>query len=107
MKNNVQWRRRIVLGLLAVLVAWGLFQGFRPQAVEVDMGAASRAALRVTLEQEGRTRVLDRYVVTAPRPAPAMPSWRNQNSSACARYACRGTSAPRPRTAPPARRNAA
>lgn len=66
MKNNVQWRRRIVLGLLAVLVAWGLFQGFRPQAVEVDMGTASRAALRVTLEQEGRTRVLDRYVVTAP-----------------------------------------
>jgi len=66
MKNNVQWRRRIVLGLLAVLVAWGLFLGFRPQAVEVDMGTASRAALRVTLEQEGRTRVLDRYVVTAP-----------------------------------------
>lgn len=66
MKNNVQWRRRLVLGLLAVLVAWGLFQGFRPQAVEVDMGTASRAALRVTLEQEGRTRVLDRYVVTAP-----------------------------------------
>ena len=66
MKNNVQWRRRLVLGLLAVLVAWGLFQGFRPQAVEMDMGTASRAALRVTLEQEGRTRVLDRYVVTAP-----------------------------------------
>jgi len=66
MKNNVQWRRRIVLALLAVLVAWGLFLGFRPQAVEVDMGTASRAALRVTLEQEGRTRVLDRYVVTAP-----------------------------------------
>jgi HlyD family secretion protein len=66
MINNVQWRRRLVLGLLAVLVAWGLFQGFRPQAVEMDMGTASRAALRVTLEQEGRTRVLDRYVVTAP-----------------------------------------
>ncbi len=66
MKNNVQWRRRLVLGLLAVLVGWGLFQGFRPQAVEMDMGTASRVALRVTLEQEGRTRVLDRYVVTAP-----------------------------------------
>lgn len=66
MKNNVQWRRRIVLGLVAVLVAWGLFQGFRPQAIEVDLGQASRAALRVVLEQEGRTRVLDRYVVTAP-----------------------------------------
>ncbi|NDP37432.1 MAG: HlyD family efflux transporter periplasmic adaptor subunit [Rhodoferax sp.] len=66
MKTNVQWRRRTVWGLLALLIAWGLFQGFRPQAVEVDVGSASRAALRVVLEQEGRTRVLDRYVVTAP-----------------------------------------
>lgn len=66
MKTNVQWRRRTVWGLLALLIAWGLFQGFRPQAVEVDVGSANRAALRVVLEQEGRTRVLDRYVVTAP-----------------------------------------
>jgi HlyD family secretion protein len=66
MKNNMQWRRRIVLGLLAALAVWGLFLGFRPQALEVDMGAASRADLRVVLEQEGRTRVLDRYVLAAP-----------------------------------------
>ena len=66
MKNNVQWRRRGVLALVAVLVAWGLFQGFRPQPVEVDLGTARRAPLRVSVEQEGRTRVVDRYVVTAP-----------------------------------------
>ncbi len=66
MKNNVQWRRRIVLALIAVLIAWGLFQGFRPQPVEVDLDAARRAPLRVTIEQEGRTRVVDRYIVTAP-----------------------------------------
>ncbi|MBI2779533.1 MAG: HlyD family efflux transporter periplasmic adaptor subunit [Gammaproteobacteria bacterium] len=66
MKNSVQWRRRIVLALIAVLVAWGLFQGFRPQPVEVDLGTASRAPLRVTIEQEGRTRVIDRYTITAP-----------------------------------------
>lgn len=66
MKNSVQWRRRIVLALIAVLVAWGLFQGFRPQPVEVDLGTANRAPLRVTIEQEGRTRVIDRYTITAP-----------------------------------------
>ena len=66
MKNNVQWRRRGVLALVAALVAWGLFQGFRPQPVEVDLGTARRAPLRVSVEQEGRTRVVDRYVVTAP-----------------------------------------
>lgn len=66
MKNNVQWRRRIVLTLIGILVAWGLFQGFRPQAIEVDLGKASRAPLRVVIEQEGRTRVVDRYVINAP-----------------------------------------
>jgi len=66
MKNNVQWRRRIVLTLIGVLVLWGLFLGFRPQAVEVDIGKASRAPLRVVIEQEGRTRVVDRYVINAP-----------------------------------------
>ena len=66
MKTNVQWRRRTGWGLLALVIAWGLFQGFRPQPVGVDVGSAGRGALRVVLEQEGRTRVLDRYVVAAP-----------------------------------------
>ena len=66
MNNLVQWRRRIVLALIAALVAWGLYYGFRPQPVAVDLGAAMRAPLRVSFEQEGRTRVVDRYVITAP-----------------------------------------
>jgi HlyD family secretion protein len=66
MKNNVQWRRRILWGVLVALGAWGLFLGLRPQPVEVDLGTATRGVLRATLEQEGRTRVLDRYVVAAP-----------------------------------------
>lgn len=66
MKTNVQWRRRLVLVLIAILIGWGLYLGFRPQPIEVDFGTASRAPLRVTIEQEGRTRVIDRYVVTAP-----------------------------------------
>lgn len=65
-KNIVLWRRRIFLALIAIFVAWGLFQGFRPQPIEVDIGAASRGPLRVSVEQEGRTRVVDRYVVAAP-----------------------------------------
>ncbi len=66
MKNTVQWRRRLALGLLLVLLGGGVYLGLRPQPIEVAIGTASRGALRVTLEQEGRTRVLDRYVVTAP-----------------------------------------
>ena len=66
MKNHVLWRRRIFLGLLAVLIAAGLFYGFRPQPVAVDLGTATRGPLRVTVEQEGKTRVVDRYVISAP-----------------------------------------
>jgi len=66
MKNLPQWRRRTVMGLVLVLGVAALYWGLRPQAIAVDMGTASRGALRVTLEQEGRTRVLDRYAVAAP-----------------------------------------
>lgn len=66
MKTKVQWRRQIVFALIVAAVAWGLYAGFRPQPVVVEFGTAVRAPLRVTVEQEGRTRVLDRYVVTAP-----------------------------------------
>lgn len=66
MKNIVQWRRSIAAGLIIIVVGWGLFQGFRPQAVEVDTGKALRAPLRVIVEQEGRTRVVERYVIAAP-----------------------------------------
>lgn len=66
MKTKVQWRRQIAFLLIVAAIAWGLYAGFRPQPVVVEFGAAVRAPLRVTVEQEGRTRVVDRYVVTAP-----------------------------------------
>lgn len=66
MKNNVQWRRRAMFALIAIVVAGGLFMGFRAQPIEADIDVARRGPLRVSVEQEGRTRVVDRYVVTAP-----------------------------------------
>ncbi|MBD5801958.1 Macrolide export protein MacA [Azoarcus sp. Aa7] len=66
MKTRVQWRRQIVFMLIVAAIAWGLYAGFRPQPVVVEFGEAVRAPLRVAVEQEGRTRVGDRYVVTAP-----------------------------------------
>jgi HlyD family secretion protein len=62
----VQWRRRFVFSLIALLLATGLYAGFRPQAVDVELSVAQRGPMQVVLEQEGRTRVIDRYVVTAP-----------------------------------------
>jgi HlyD family secretion protein len=66
MMNLVLWRRRIFLAAIAVAIAVGLFYGFRPQPVAVDLGEVSRGPLRVTVEQEGKTRVIDRYLISAP-----------------------------------------
>lgn len=66
MKNVAEWRRRGLIGLIVVAMAVGLYFGFRPRPVLVETGVVSRGPLRVALEQEGRTRVIDRYVVSAP-----------------------------------------
>ncbi|MES2759928.1 MAG: HlyD family efflux transporter periplasmic adaptor subunit [Pseudomonadota bacterium] len=66
MEKRFQWRRRIVVGSVALALAAALAYGFYPAPLQLDIAAASRGPLRVTIEQEGRTRVVDRYVVAAP-----------------------------------------
>jgi HlyD family secretion protein len=66
MITKVQWRKRIAFMVIVVVIAIGLFYGFQPQPLAVDLGVATRGPLRVTVEQEGRTRVVDRYVVSSP-----------------------------------------
>lgn len=63
MKN---WRTRIAYLGIALLVLALLVYGFRPQPVAVDTARAERGTLRVTVEEEGRTRVIDRFTISAP-----------------------------------------
>lgn len=52
-----------VLGIaIVLLLAWG----FWPQPVMVEAQAAKHAPLTITIEEEGRTRVIDRYIIAAP-----------------------------------------
>lgn len=62
----VSWRRRAFLMGLLVAVLASLAWGFLPEPVLVETAVAERKPLRVTVEQEGRTRVVDRYVLSAP-----------------------------------------
>jgi HlyD family secretion protein len=48
-----------LLGVLLAVAAW-------PRAIEVDVAAAARGPLSVTVDEEGETRVRDRFVVSAP-----------------------------------------
>ena len=62
----MKWRKKIgwILALVAVVMAIGY--GFLPQPVLVDSAQVSRGLLRVTVREEGKTRVVDRYVIAAP-----------------------------------------
>ena len=53
------WLAVIVVAGLAALALW-------PETFEVDLAEAARGPLRVTLDEEGETRVRERFVVSAP-----------------------------------------
>lgn len=62
----MQLRAKIGMLATAVLVAAGLVYGFMPRALPVDIAEVKRAPLTVTVEEEGKTRVSERYLVSAP-----------------------------------------
>lgn len=60
-------RSRLILTLLAfALVAGALTAAFWPRPQLVDMGVVTQQAMQVTIDEEGRTRVRDAYVVSTP-----------------------------------------
>ena len=62
----MQIRRTIGLAFFLLAVAAALVWGFRPRPLPIDIGAVTRGPLEVTIEEEGRTRVRDRFQVSAP-----------------------------------------
>lgn len=59
-------RRRVVAGLALCAIAAAATWVLRPAALEVESAMAAAGPLRVTLDEEGETRVHDRYLVSAP-----------------------------------------
>ena len=60
------WVRRAGLGFVALVIAAGLVYAFWPRPVGVDLATISRGTLRVTIDEEGKTRIKDVYIVSAP-----------------------------------------
>ena len=52
----------VLAAVILLLVAYGLV----PQATTVDAQSVASSAMEVVIEEEGQTRVIDRFVVTAP-----------------------------------------
>lgn len=66
---SLSWRtcgRRLVLAALAAAVCGAIVYGLLPPPVEADLARASIGPLRVTVDQDGKTRIRERYTVSAP-----------------------------------------
>jgi|SRR5690625_28571 len=59
-------RRQVILILIGVVVAAVIVYGLMPTPVPVETEEVDRGPLRVTVEEEGETQVVDRYVVSSP-----------------------------------------
>ncbi|MEO8603336.1 MAG: efflux transporter periplasmic adaptor subunit, partial [bacterium] len=59
-------RRRIGMAVAALVGLGLLFLVFRPVPVHVEIGHVARGRIVVTVDEEGETRVRDRFVVAAP-----------------------------------------
>ncbi len=59
-------RRNIFLTLIIAIIILATLYGFLPKKIPVDLYEVSRGPLRVTIEEEGRTRLKDRFIVSAP-----------------------------------------
>jgi HlyD family secretion protein len=52
--------------LVVVVIVVGLGYAFLPEPVDVDLATVERGTLRVTVDEDGKTRIRDKYVVSAP-----------------------------------------
>jgi len=65
-RTIVRWVKRAVLALVVLGIILAITRAWMPKPVVVDVGRARRAELVVEIDQDGQTRVRDRFVVAAP-----------------------------------------
>lgn len=58
--GSLKWA--LPLAAVIALIAYA----FRPKPVEVDLGSVSRFAMQLTVDEDGETRVRERYIISAP-----------------------------------------
>jgi HlyD family secretion protein len=62
----MKWRRKIIIAALMGAVVLAVVYGFLPKPVPVEVEKVKRGTLQVTIEEEGKTRVRHRFVISAP-----------------------------------------
>lgn len=62
----MRWKRWLWIGLVLTGIVGAIAWNLRSRPVEVEAAEVKLGPLEVTVEEEGKTRVTDRYVVSAP-----------------------------------------
>ena len=63
----MRWQMRILVSVVLLAMLGGvIYWAFRPKPVLVETGTVTEGPFRATVEEDGRTRIRDRYVVSAP-----------------------------------------
>ncbi len=63
--NHVLRRRVFIISIILIVVVL-LVYGFLPKTRDVDLVSVTRGPLQITIEEEGRTRLKDRFTISAP-----------------------------------------
>lgn len=66
MKPRLKISKKVLMYSLPVVLVAGFALALRPDPFPVDVATVGRGPLRVTVDEEGETRVRDRFVVSAP-----------------------------------------
>ena len=64
-QSSKLWKRSLWV-LSGLALAGAAFYFFLPEPIDVDVAEVTRGPLRVTVDEDGRTRVKERYVVSSP-----------------------------------------
>ena len=63
----MRWLTHIMVSVALLAVLGGaIYWAFRPKPIPVEISSVTEGPFRATVEEDGRTRVRDRYVVSAP-----------------------------------------
>ena len=62
----MKWRRRTGFFILFIVILAAIIYGFWPKPVLVDIMEVISGPMTVTVEEEGKTRVIDHFIVSAP-----------------------------------------
>ncbi len=64
--KNAPWKKRLAYTLAGLALLGGLTLAFRHQPVAVELAEVTLGSFELTVDEDGKTRVRDRYVVSAP-----------------------------------------